>query len=66
MECKTEKKDTVMTPMDSIKYLKQMMQTSFAAMDPVTGEVKAWVGGIDFKWFKFDHVTTQQAGRFYI
>lgn len=57
---KERQKDTVMTPMDSIKYLKQMMQTSFAAMDPVTGEVKAWVGGIDFKWFKFDHVTTQR------
>ncbi|MDB5199053.1 MAG: penicillin-binding protein [Chitinophagaceae bacterium] len=53
-------KDTVMTPIDSIKYLKQMMQTSFAAVDPVTGEVKAWVGGIDFKWFKFDHVTTNR------
>jgi penicillin-binding protein 1A len=52
--------DTVMTPIDSIKYFKQMMQTAFAAMDPVTGEVKAWVGGIDFKWFKFDHVTTSR------
>ncbi|MDQ2719680.1 MAG: transglycosylase domain-containing protein [Bacteroidota bacterium] len=50
--------DTVMTPLDSIKYFKQMMQTAFCAMDPVNGEVKAWVGGIDFKWFKFDHVTT--------
>jgi penicillin-binding protein 1A len=52
--------DTVMTPMDSIKYLKQMMQTSFAAIDPISGEVKAWVGGIDFKWFKYDHVTTNR------
>ena len=52
--------DTIMTPVDSIKYLKQMMQTAFAAMDPLTGEVKAWVGGIDFKWFKFDHVTTNR------
>ncbi len=52
--------DTVMTPIDSIKYFKQMMQTAFCAMDPVTGEVKAWVGGIDFKWFKFDHVTTNR------
>ena len=50
--------DTVMTPLDSIKYFKQMMQTAFCAMDPINGEVKAWVGGIDFKWFKFDHVTT--------
>ncbi len=56
----TREKDTLMTPLDSIKYLKQMMQTSFAAMDPVTGEVKAWVGGIDFKWFKYDHVTANR------
>lgn len=53
-------KDTVMTPYDSIKYHKQLLQTSFAAMDPQTGEVKCWVGGIDFKWFKFDHVTAQR------
>ena len=46
-----------MTPFDSIKYHKQILQTNFAAMDPRTGEVKCWVGGIDFKWFKFDHVT---------
>jgi penicillin-binding protein 1A len=50
-------KDTVLTPFDSIKYHKQILQTNFAAMDPQTGEVKCWVGGIDFKWFKFDHVT---------
>ncbi|MEO6455653.1 MAG: transglycosylase domain-containing protein [Ginsengibacter sp.] len=56
----TREKDTTMTPMDSIKYLKQMMQTSFAAMDPMTGEVKAWVGGVDFKWFKYDHVTANR------
>jgi len=53
-------KDTVMTPFDSIKYHKQILQTSFAAMDPKTGEVKCWVGGIDFKWFKFDHITTRR------
>ena len=53
-------KDTVMTPYDSIKYHKQLLQTSFAAMDPQTGEVKCWVGGISFKWFKFDHVTAQR------
>ena len=52
--------DTVMTPYDSIKYHKQILQTSFASMDPHTGEVKCWVGGIDFKWFKFDHVTAQR------
>ncbi len=52
--------DTVMTPRDSIRYQKQFMQTSFVAMDPRTGDVKCWVGGIDFKWFQFDHVTTQR------
>ena len=52
--------DTVMTPRDSIKYHKQMMQTSFVAMDPKTGEVKCWIGGIDFKWFKYDHVTASR------
>ncbi|MBN9351566.1 MAG: penicillin-binding protein [Chitinophagaceae bacterium] len=52
--------DTTMTPIDSIKYLKQMMQTAFCAMDPSTGEIKAWVGGIDFKWFKYDHVTANR------
>ena len=53
-------KDTVMTPFDSIKYHKQLLQTSFAAMDPRTGEIKAWVGGINFKWFKYDHVTANR------
>lgn len=49
--------DTIMTPRDSIKYHKQLLQTSFVAADPKTGEVKCWIGGIDFRWFKFDHVT---------
>jgi len=53
-------KDTVMTPYDSIKYHKQLLQTSFAAMDPRTGEIKAWVGGINYKWFKYDHVTASR------
>jgi penicillin-binding protein 1A len=57
---KDRETDTVMTPIDSIKYFKQMMQTAFCAMDPGTGEIKAWVGGIDFKWFKFDHVTANR------
>ncbi len=48
-------KDTIMTPMDSIKYHRQMMQTGFVVMDPETGEVRAWVGGISFKRYKFDH-----------
>ncbi len=58
-------KDTIMSPMDSIRYHHQLLQTSFMVTDPVTGEVKAWVGGIDFKTFKFDHVnitTKRQVG----
>src|ERR1700760_2815788 len=58
-------KDTVMTPLDSIKYHQTMLQTAFMVMDPVTGAVKAWVGGIDFKTYKFDHVninTKRQVG----
>ncbi|TAD82594.1 MAG: penicillin-binding protein [Bacteroidetes bacterium] len=49
-------KDTVMTPLDSIKYLKTHLQSGFMALEPRTGFVKAWVGGIDFKTFKIDHV----------
>jgi len=58
-------KDTVMTPMDSIRYHKQMLQAGFMVMDPASGEIKAWVGGIDFKSFKYDHVninTKRQVG----
>lgn len=58
-------KDTVMTPLDSIKYHRQMVQSAFMVMDPVTGEVRAWVGGINFKTFKYDHVnlnTKRQVG----
>src|SRR5690606_13282567 len=57
---KKRETDTIMSPLDSIKYHKQMMQTAFLAMDPISGEIKAWVGGIDFKWFKFDHVTANR------
>lgn len=57
--------DTTMTPYDSIKYHRQMLQAGFMVMDPLTGQIKAWVGGIDFKTFKYDHVnvnTRRQVG----
>ncbi len=57
--------DTIMTPYDSIKYHREMLQTAFMVMDPITGHVKAWVGGIDFKNYKYDHVnikTKRQVG----
>jgi penicillin-binding protein 1A len=61
----TREKDTVMTPMDSIKYNFQLLETAFMAMDPMSGAVKAWIGGIDFKTFKYDHAninTKRQVG----
>lgn len=49
-------KDTVMTPLDSIRYYKHFLQTGVMSMVPQTGEVKAWVGGINYKHFQYDHV----------
>lgn len=49
-------KDTVLSPMDSIRYNKSILHASLMSVDPHTGFVKAWVGGIDFKHFKFDNV----------
>jgi penicillin-binding protein 1A len=48
--------DTLMSTMDSLGYYKKHLQTGFMSLDPHTGHVKAWVGGINHKHFKFDHV----------
>ncbi|MFT4660890.1 MAG: penicillin-binding protein 1A [Patiriisocius sp.] len=48
--------DTLLTPIDSIRYYKGLLQAGMMSMEPSTGAVKAWVGGIDFKHFKYDHV----------
>lgn len=48
--------DTTMTPDDSIKYCKSFLRAAFMAIEPVTGEVKAYVGGPDYKYFKFDNI----------
>lgn len=48
--------DTVMSTMDSLRHYKKHLQAGFMAMDPHMGHVKAWVGGINHKHFKFDHV----------
>lgn len=56
-------KKVVMTPLDSIKYHRRFMQTGILAIDPKTGEVKAWVGGINNKYFQFDHIgSSRQVG----
>ena len=49
--------DTVMSPMDSIRYYKWFLQASLVSIESRTGHVKAYVGGIDFRYFKYDHVT---------
>ncbi|MCT4622368.1 MAG: transglycosylase domain-containing protein, partial [Schleiferiaceae bacterium] len=48
--------DTVMTPMDSIRYYKHFYQVGLMSVEPQTGFIKAWVGGINYKYFKYDHV----------
>lgn len=49
-------RDTTMTPLDSVKYYKWFLRSSFMSMDPHTGHVKAWVGGPDYRYFKYDQV----------
>lgn len=49
-------KDTVMTPMDSIRYVKSFLQCGMMCMEANTGHVKAYVGGTDYEHFQFDHV----------
>ncbi|MBK7338528.1 MAG: hypothetical protein IPJ00_21330 [Saprospirales bacterium] len=53
-------KDTVMSPLDSIKYHRMFLQTGMLAVDPRTGYIKAWVGGVNYKYFKYDHVRTNR------
>jgi len=50
-------KDVKMSPLDSIKHYIKLLNTGFVAMESNTGKIKAWVGGIDFKHFQYDHVT---------
>ncbi|SNR25143.1 penicillin-binding protein 1A [Maribacter sedimenticola] len=60
----TKEKDTVLTPMDSIRYYKTFLRTAMMSMEPQTGHVKAWVGGINYKHFQYDNVIqgARQAG----
>jgi len=50
--------DTIMTPRDSIRYYKKFLRTGMMSMVPQTGEVRAWVGGINMTHFQYDHVQT--------
>jgi penicillin-binding protein 1A len=53
-------RDTIMTPLDSIKYYKYLMRSSFMVEEPRTGYVKAYVGGPDFRYFKYDAIYDQK------
>ena len=50
-------KDTTFSSMDSLRYYKKILNCGFMAMDPTNGHVKAWIGGINYKYFKFDHIS---------
>jgi penicillin-binding protein 1A len=57
-------RDALFSSYDSLFYYKQFLHTGLMAMDPISGHIKAWVGGIDYKYFQFDHVLQgkRQAG----
>lgn len=49
-------KEVTMSPMDSLAYYKRLLHAGFMAMNPLNGHIKAWVGGINYKYIKYDHV----------
>jgi penicillin-binding protein 1A len=53
-------KDTVMSPMDSLRYHRMFLQAAILAVDPTSSEIKAWVGGVNFKYFQYDHIMTRR------
>ena len=53
-------KDTTMTPLDSIRYHRMHLQIGSLAVDPTDGTVKAWVGGVGYKYFQYDHVRSDR------
>jgi len=53
-------KDTVMSPLDSIRYHRMILQAGVLAIEPSTGHIKAWVGGVNYKYFQFDHIRSNR------
>jgi penicillin-binding protein 1A len=53
-------KEVETTPLDSVKHYLRFLNAGFLALDPSTGDLKAWVGGIDFRFFKYDHVLSKR------
>ena len=53
--------DTIMTPIDSMRYYKSILRTGMLSMEPQTGHVKAWVGGCELQALPIRHGQTRQA-----
>lgn len=53
-------KEMELTPMDSIRYHLSILQAGFMAMEPETGYIRAWVGGVDYDYFQYDHVRAKR------
>lgn len=53
--------DTTMSPLDSLRYTRMFLQTGMLAVDPHSGHIKAWVGGVNHKYFKYDHANKKVA-----
>lgn len=53
-------KDTMLTPLDSVRYYFTLLNCGFMAMDHATGYVRSWVGGTDFRFFKYDHILSRR------
>ncbi|MCB0636481.1 MAG: transglycosylase domain-containing protein, partial [Lewinella sp.] len=57
--------DTTMTPLDSVRYHRMILQIGSMSVEPHTGYVRSWVGGVNHRWFQYDHVnrhTRRQVG----
>lgn len=59
----TFEKDTLMSPLDSVRYHRMIMQAGILAVEPSTGYIKAWVGGVNYRYFQYDHIrSSRQVG----
>ncbi|MDQ3191722.1 MAG: transglycosylase domain-containing protein [Bacteroidota bacterium] len=52
--------EKLMSPMDSIRYYRNFLNAGFIAMEPESGKILAWVGGVNFKYFKYDHILSKR------
>jgi len=56
-------KDTLMSPLDSIRYHRMIMQSGVLAVEPSSGQIRAWVGGVNYRYFQYDHIrSSRQVG----